>query len=332
MLSESPAQIERKLDLLSNLNHVREGEKVQSALIALSGTLLPPRSLSTGSSSIDVVVEGKMANVPFAALRSPLDRTRRLIETHNVRMITSMFETRTGAGAPRRAMAFVGISTGAGKMRDAARVFPALGTTHLESQTLARLFEARGDGSRVKLLTGADGNVDSIKTMWQGGADVVHFATHGLANVAQPIASLLLLPAKSEKGEPTYLTAGQVREWQGDAGLVFLGACETAAGPARFADGIPGLPRAFLHAGARGVVATLWPVEDVPESQFSLDFYRRFAATGDAARALRNPARVAHARPRRQCRGPGAPPHDGLGTRVLRALVRVAAARATSCS
>jgi CHAT domain-containing protein len=248
--------------------------------------LLPPHSLATDSTAIDVVAEGMMANVPFAALRSPQDRTRRLVETHVMRMITSMFETRTAAPGPNRAMAFVGISTGAGRTRSAAHVFPVLVSAHAEGAALAALFGKRDGESRIKLLTGDDGNVESIKTLWAGGAEVMHFATHGLANLRQPIASLLLLPAKSAKGEPTYLTAGQVREWRGDAGLVFLGACESAAGPARFGDGIPGLPRAFLRAGAHGVVATLWPVEDVAASMFSVDFYRRFAAEGDAALAL----------------------------------------------
>jgi CHAT domain-containing protein/tetratricopeptide (TPR) repeat protein len=286
VLSEAPAQIERKLEELAKLNELHEAGKVQTALLGLSGTLLPPRSLAADSTAIDVVVEGNMASVPFAALRSPLDRARRLVETHDVRMITSMFETGTSAPASRRAMSFIGISSGSGKVRSAAQVFPALGTTHAEGEALAAMFEKRGGEARIKLLTGDDGNVASIKALWAGGAEVMHFATHGLANFRQPIASLLLLPAKSEKGEATYLTAGQVREWRGDAGLVFLGACESAAGPARFGDGIPGLPRAFLRAGARGVVATLWPVEDVSASLFSVDFYRRFAADGDAARAL----------------------------------------------
>jgi CHAT domain-containing protein len=67
---------------------------------------------------------------------------------------------------------------------------------------------------------------------------------------------------------------------------VYLSACETAIGPARFADGMPGLQRAFLRAGARGVIATLWPVEDVYAGQFATDFYRRYTAGVPAARAL----------------------------------------------
>jgi CHAT domain-containing protein len=100
------------------------------------------------------------------------------------------------------------------------------------------------------------------------------------------MTSLLMLPAVDVNGNATYLTAGQVQAWRGDADLVYLSACETAIGPARFADGMPGLQRAFLRAGARGVIATLWPIEDVYARQFATDFYRRYAAGLPAPRAL----------------------------------------------
>lgn len=105
---------------------------------------------------------------------------------------------------------------------------------------------------------------------------MIHIATHGLADSRQPLASLLLLPALDSAGSPAYLTAGQVQEWRGDADLVFLSACETAVGPSRFAEGLPGLQRAFLRAGSRGVIATLWPVEDIYATTFAADFYRRY--------------------------------------------------------
>ena len=68
--------------------------------------------------------------------------------------------------------------------------------------------------------------------------------------------------------------------------LVFLGACDTAVGPVRFAEGMSGMQGAFLRAGARGVIATLWPVEDVYASQFAADFYRRYTDGSPAAQAL----------------------------------------------
>ena len=151
-----------------------------------------------------------------------------------------------------------------------------------------------------------DGSAAALRGIWGSGADVVHFATHALADLRQPLASLLMLPAKDAQGTPTYLTAGQVQEWRGDAELVFLSACESAIGPPRFAGGMPGLQSAFLRAGARGVIATLWPIEDVLAREFSADFYaalherrvgaRRRSAKRNAPGWRRSPARAKRSR------------------------------------
>jgi CHAT domain-containing protein len=49
---------------------------------------------------------------------------------------------------------------------------------------------------------------------------------------------------------------------------------------------LPGLQRAFLRAGARGVIATLWSVEDLYAGQFAADFYRRYSRGVPASQAL----------------------------------------------
>jgi CHAT domain-containing protein len=77
-----------------------------------------------------------------------------------------------------------------------------------------------------------------------------------------------------------------VQAWRGDVGLVFLSACESAIGPPQYAAGMPGLQRAFLRAGARGVIATLAPIEDVFAQQFAEDFYSRYTKGQSAAQAL----------------------------------------------
>jgi len=158
--------------------------------------------------------------------------------------------------------------------------------TNAEARSIAAMFQKMDSPQPVKLLLGKEGDARNVKAIWQEGIDSIHFATHGLADLRQPIASLLLLPAPDSAGNPSYLTAGQVQEWRGNANLVYLSACETAVGPARFADGLPGLQRAFLRAGAHGVIATLWPVEDVYAGQFASDFYRRYTAGIPAAQAL----------------------------------------------
>jgi CHAT domain-containing protein len=182
----------------------------------------------------------------------------------------------------------VALASGSGTLRSAAVADPAprLQAATTEIREVANLFEAHDSSAKVKLLTGREGDATTLRGVWSSGADVVHFATHALADLRQPLASLLVLPANDATGRPTYLTAGQVQEWRGDADLVFLSACDSAIGPPRFAGGMPGLQSAFLRAGARGVIATLWPIEDVLAREFSADFYQRFTGGQTAARAL----------------------------------------------
>jgi tetratricopeptide (TPR) repeat protein len=283
-LAESPVRLERALASFGKINQVRSAAMLEQALAELSAGLLPPGTLAEGSTSLEVVADGALGTLPFAALHLP-GSGKRVVETHAVRMISSMFDGSAALSGKPRAMALLGIASNIGSLRSAAHVFPSLGGARAEARAIADLFTQDNGAAQIRLLTAADGDEQTIRTLWTGGADAVHFATHGLANLRYPSASLLLLP-KGGGQEAAYLTAGQVQEWRGDVGLVFLAACETAAGPARFAEGMSGLPRSFLTAGARGIVATLWPVEDVYESEFSVEFYRRFIAGRDAESAL----------------------------------------------
>ncbi|MBC8027937.1 MAG: CHAT domain-containing protein, partial [Steroidobacteraceae bacterium] len=287
-LAMSPAALERELATLGELDRQRAPRAVEVALERVSGVLLPPSLLPADSTAIEIVAEGRVAGVPFAGLRSPTDPSRRLIETHSLTMITSMSAPEQQPQPQRaRAYRFVALASGSGTMRSAAvpNPLPRLDAAKREIRAVADLFLAHDPAAKVKLLAGADGNAAALRNIWSSGADVVHFATHSLADLRQPLASLLVLPS-TDAGTPAYLTAGQVQAWRGDADLVFLSACESAIGPPRFASGMPGLQSAFLRAGARGVIATLWPTEDVLAREFSEDFYERYTATRSATRAL----------------------------------------------
>ena len=289
VLSATPAAISRDVATLAAAVRGNGAQRPDTVLSRLSTALLPPGALDSEATTLEIVAEGKAAAVPFAGLRDSSKNFRRLAERQSIVMIGSLFEARA---RPRpalpRPLGFVGLASDSRLKGDpsAAQVFPALHNASAEARSIATQFERRKPPAQVKLLLGADGNAANLEKAWRGGIDVIHFATHGLADLGQPLASLLLLPALDATGSPTYLTAGQVQEWRGDADLVYLSACETAVGPARFAEGLPGLQRAFLRAGARGVIATLWPVEDVYASQFAADFYRRFTTGMPASQAL----------------------------------------------
>jgi CHAT domain-containing protein/Tfp pilus assembly protein PilF len=288
-LNRSPQDLERELIELGALNRQSAPQQVERALERVSATLLPKGLLPANSTIVGIVAEGRIAGVPFAGLRSPTRRGSLLVETHAITMLTSMFEVqRLPRPAHARPMRLVALASGNGTLRSVPVVDPAskLNAAAKEIRTVAELFVARDPAAKVKLLMGAEGSANALRDLWVSGADVVHFATHALADLRQPLASLLVLPATNARGAPTYLTAGQVENWRGDAELVFLSACESAIGPPRFASGMPGIQRAFLRAGARGVIATLWPIEDVLAEEFSADFYRRFTGGEPAERAL----------------------------------------------
>jgi CHAT domain-containing protein/Tfp pilus assembly protein PilF len=289
VLSDTPEVIERDLTVLAGFDARQSPARFEQALTALSSVLLPARLIPPDSNALDIVAEGRIASVPFAGLSSPIDPARRLVETHALTVITSMYATTEPHRSPHaRPFQLVALASGSGTLRSApvADPTPPLQVATAEIQAIADLFAARDRAAKVKLFAGVDGDANTLRTLWSSGADVVHFATHALADLRQPLASLLVLPAKDAAGSPAYLTAGQVQEWRGDVGLVFLSACESAIGPPRFAGGMPGLQSAFLRAGARGVVATLWPIEDVMAREFTADFYQRFTRGESAAQAL----------------------------------------------
>lgn len=113
----------------------------------------------------------------------------------------------------------------------------------------------------------------------------LHFACHGWFDYATPLASYL------EIGLNARLTADEVlREWRLDADLVTLSACQTGVHRLLRGDEPMGLIRGFLAAGARAVIASQWPVDDLATFLLMGRLYEQLVAdpAGDPARALRD--------------------------------------------
>lgn len=110
-------------------------------------------------------------------------------------------------------------------------------------------------------------------------ADVLHFATHGEANDRDPRFARLLLGS-------TWLHGYEIAGWTLPGSLVVLSACETGTGSIAGGEGALSLSRAFLRTGARGTIATLWPV-GAPTADLMRVFYDRYRGSGDPAAALR---------------------------------------------
>ena len=101
---------------------------------------------------------------------------------------------------------------------------------------------------------------------------IVHVAAHGSVDATDPARTgLVLSPTPEDDG---FLSVPEVLELDLDADLVVLSACDTARGTVRRGEGVQSLARAFLHAGAREVIATLWQVDDHETEVAMRSFYR----------------------------------------------------------
>ncbi len=101
----------------------------------------------------------------------------------------------------------------------------------------------------------------------------IHLATHGIINDHLPDASGLLMSQDSLGGEDGILYASEIYSIRINADLVTLSACETGLGRIVRGEGIIGLTRGWLYAGARNVVVSLWKVADASTSGFMIEFY-----------------------------------------------------------
>lgn len=110
-----------------------------------------------------------------------------------------------------------------------------------------------------------------------GNYRFVHFATHGLLDSRQPELSGILLSLVDEQGRPKeygLLNLNEIYNLKLPVEMVVLSACQTALGKEVKGEGLVGLTRGFMHAGAARVVASLWKVDDQATAELMQHFYR----------------------------------------------------------
>lgn len=144
-----------------------------------------------------------------------------------------------------------------------------------EARDVYGLFRAQG----ADLLVGSDATLAHWLALDPGRYRYLHFAAHARVSDAHPERTRLVLAGGS-------LGLTDIRRLSLNAQLVTLSACETALGQRVRGEGVIGLPYAFLSAGARGVVVTLWRVTDRSAADFMRDFYRELHAGRSPADAL----------------------------------------------
>jgi CHAT domain-containing protein len=105
---------------------------------------------------------------------------------------------------------------------------------------------------------------------------IVHFATHGLLNNIHPELSGIVLSLVDEAGrqQDGFLRLQDIFNLKLPAELVALSACQTGLGKEIKGEGLVGLTRGFMYAGAPRIVASLWKVDDRATSELMKRFYQ----------------------------------------------------------
>lgn len=169
-------------------------------------------------------------------------------------------------------------------LADPSDALPRLRQASREAAEIARLYQP----VETLLLTRELASEEQVKRHPEiRRARFLHFATHGRMDEAQPHTSGLLLAPAPAAQEDGLLQIAEVLELKLQAELVVLSACETGLGKTLSGEGVLGLTRAFLSAGARSVAVSLWQVGDAATAELMVDFYRQVNRLPDKAEALR---------------------------------------------
>jgi len=150
--------------------------------------------------------------------------------------------------------------------------FPRLPFSSRESDSIAKLVPAR---ERL-VLTGFEASRAAALSGRLAGYRIVHFATHGCLDSRRPALSSLVLSLVDRRGrtEDGFLRLADIYGMDLRADLVALSACRTALGQEMPGEGLIGLTRGFLHAGAARVLASLWSVDDHATAELMARVYR----------------------------------------------------------
>jgi CHAT domain-containing protein len=131
------------------------------------------------------------------------------------------------------------------------------------------------EGKKLKAVDFAASRAAAINPELRDYA-ILHFATHGLINNQHPELSGVVLSLVDEQGRPQngFLRLYDIYNLKLDANLVVLSACQTALGKEIKGEGLVGITRGFMYAGAPRVVASLWQIDDRATAEFMKRFYQ----------------------------------------------------------
>jgi CHAT domain-containing protein/Tfp pilus assembly protein PilF len=275
------------------------------ASATLSQLILGPVAAELKDKRLLIVSDGVLQYIPFAGLPDPTaTNTRALIVNHEVVMapsasVVGILRQETASRKPASKMIAVladPVFSNADPRVAAARLgrpapfenappMYALRSGDPGLDGLRRLRFSRREADEIARLAGSDAKLEAVDfaanrklatSSELGQYRVVHFATHGIINNSHPELSGIVLSLVDEKGQPQngFLRLYDLYNLKLSADLVVLSACQTALGKEIRGEGLVGLTRGFMYAGAPRVIASLWQIDDRASAELMKRFYQ----------------------------------------------------------
>lgn len=305
--------------------------EIRAAIAELSRLVLGPVAGKLHARRLIIVPDGILQYIPFQILTDPLNADEPLVARHEIinapsasTIVLVQQETTDRAIAPKLLVAFgdpvfssnyalkaptkqgrAGVppqQDDNGRRRDLARSpEEALEPTRLQHLFFARqelnvLRKLAPDGDAL-IYSDFDATRERLRDLDLRQYRILHFATHGLLNAKQPELSGLVLSLFDRDGQPVsgFVGLSDIYKLRAPVDLVVLSACRTALGKDVRGEGLIGLTRGFMYAGASTVVASLWKVDDEATAELMKRFYANMLQRGmtpaTALRAAQNSIR-----------------------------------------
>jgi CHAT domain-containing protein/tetratricopeptide (TPR) repeat protein len=315
---------------------VESDRQIKQVGVELSGLILAPVEKRLGSRPLLIVAEGALQYIPFSALPllasgSPLVSRHEIVILPSATALAALrHELKGRKPAPHELAIFADpvfqandprlkpplgplgqIDPPASALQPASlRSAPETGAgreSGIDVSNLHRLPFSRQEAETIAALIPSDqvfkalGFAATKAAVTGGGLDgfrKLHFATHGLLDSRHPELSGLVLSEYDQHGQPQdgVLRLNDIYNLHLDADLVVLSACRTALGKEVRGEGLIGLTRGFMYAGAARVLASLWSVEDRATAVLMGRLYRGLLRDGLSPAAALRQAQLAMAR------------------------------------
>lgn len=291
--------------------------QLQSAIDEVSRLVLEPLAHDLRTSRLIVVADGSLQYVPFQVLHSaansnePLLSQVDIIDAPSASALAIVKEERTNRQPAAKLLVGFGDAVFSSDYSPKANRSPSPDATTERSNDslkvkLPRLFNAKRELRAISDLAGNDAafyvEYDATRAnllkVDLSQFRILHVVTHGKLDADQPELSGLFLSLVDAHDQPLdgFVGLADVYKMHAPVDLVVLSACHTAGGKNLRGEGLIGLTRGFMYAGASSVVASLWQVDDAATAELMKYFYTYLLQDGmtppAALRAAQNKIRA----------------------------------------